>query len=84
MYKRIGYPDPQKVADTVKQHAKSDDVKILDFGCGTGLVGECLAQHGFKEVEGLDISMGMLELAADKCVYTSLEEHDLGDADTFP
>lgn len=33
---------------------------VADFGCGSGLVGEALAQHKFKNVTGVDCSEGML------------------------
>jgi len=39
------------------------DVEILDFGCGTGLVGQCLNNLCYSNISGLDISQKMLELA---------------------
>ena len=35
---------------------------ILDIGCGSGLSGEVLTEHGYTWV-GLDISKSMLEVA---------------------
>lgn len=65
MYLRIGYPDPLKVADYVNQfvpkNADKKNFKILDFACGTGLVGKYLNEYGFSSIEGMDISKGMLE-----------------------
>ena len=37
--------------------------KILDVGCGTGLVGKYLYESGFSNFDGLDISAPMLENA---------------------
>lgn len=71
----------------VKAHTKGmnpADVRICDFGCGTGLVGQYLAAHGFTNVTGVDISPGMMEVASDKGIYKSLEEVALGDPDNFP
>ena len=57
-------------------------LKLLDAGCGTGLVGAVLAQQGAKYIDGVDISPGMLDVARKRGVYTSLEEADL--ASTIP
>lgn len=61
MYLRMGYPDPSKVADMVDKYQEKlgiskENVKILDLGCGTGLIGSYLHVHGFKEITGIDIS----------------------------
>lgn len=47
MYNRMGYPDPEYVANYVARYTKNNDwnpenIKIMDFGCGTGLVGQYL------------------------------------------
>lgn len=49
MYTRMGYPDPEYVANFVAKMAKRNklapaDAKVLDFACGTGLVGKHLSQ----------------------------------------
>jgi len=54
------------------------DAKILDGGAGTGLVGELLHQHGYRNFDGLDISLKMMEEAKGKNVYTSLYQEVLG------
>ncbi len=48
--------------------------RVLDVGCGTGLVAEELAA---RPVDGLDISAEMLGVAAEKGVYGRLIEGDL-------
>lgn len=50
---------------------------VLDLGCGTGLVGAELQQLGFDNVDGLDLSPEMLEVARTKGVYQKLIEADL-------
>ena len=40
--------------------------KILDVGCGTGIVGTYLAQQGFTNFDGIDISPSMIEQAKTK------------------
>lgn len=48
MYLRMGYPDPKYVADYVAKFAKKNkwdsNAKIMDFACGTGLVGQYLSE----------------------------------------
>jgi len=45
-------------------------LRIMDVGCGTGLMGEMLKEHGYTNIDGCDISLEMT-LEADKLgVYT--------------
>lgn len=50
---------------------------VLDFGCGTGLVGEHLARAGIGPVDGLDLSPEMLGVARRKGVYRDLIEGNI-------
>lgn len=52
--------------------------QVVDFGCGTGLVGEAMKKAGFENVTGIDCSEGMLQIAEKKDVYRSLELSMLG------
>ncbi|BCS22381.1 class I SAM-dependent DNA methyltransferase [Aspergillus puulaauensis] len=55
-------------------------LRILDAGCGTGLVGECFARSPLGEIsdiDGVDLSTGMLDVARAKGVYRDLETADL-------
>lgn len=63
----MGYPDPEYVAKHVDQIAQKNEmdkseVKVVDFACGTGLVGQYLEEKDFTNITGLDISPKMLEL----------------------
>ncbi len=51
---------------------KTPDVKIMDIGCGTGLVGEILFRKGFTHIDGVDLSHKMIEKAYDLGVYQTL------------
>ena len=53
--------------------------KILDAGVGTGLVGECLIDAGFDDLHGIDLSVGMLDVARDKGIYRELRQMTLGE-----
>lgn len=70
-----GYVVPQRVADAFRQ--AGGEGPVLDIGAGTGLVGQALAGI---EVDGVDISPEMLEVAGRKGVYRSLVRADLTQA----
>lgn len=79
-----GYASPRRCVETVVKHVSptSDQLKIFDAGCGTGLVGDCLAQSslaGRFVLDGVDISAGMLALAREKGVYRDLWTVDLNE-----
>lgn len=52
-------------------------ISVVDYGCGTGLVGVELAELGFGNITGVDLSKGMLDMAAEKQVYSELIAADL-------
>ena len=49
---------------------KKSQIRIIDAGAGTGLVGEALAKLGYTNMDALDISQEMLDEAEKKKVYT--------------
>lgn len=51
--------------------------RVLDVGCGTGVVGVALAALGCDRIDGIDLSPEMLAEAAKKQVYGELFEADL-------
>jgi predicted TPR repeat methyltransferase len=64
------------VLDEVKSLAICFDGKILDLGCGTGLLGQTFKNNNNAFV-GVDVSAKMLELAAQKNVYEKLIQNDI-------
>ncbi|KAF1361413.1 S-adenosyl-L-methionine-dependent methyltransferase [Lizonia empirigonia] len=53
------------------------DLRIIDAGCGTGTVGTELAKMGADDIDGLDISGGMLQIARKSGAYKNLKTADL-------
>ena len=48
------------------------NLKILDAGAGTGIIGEMLVKQGYTNVDALDISPEMLDIAEKKNIYKGL------------
>ncbi len=76
--KVLGFIGPRAAADMLAKYVTDLDVKILDAGSGTGMVGDELARHGFKRITALDMSPGMLMTANEKLVYEQLVVAELG------
>lgn len=74
----VGYRHPSVCLALVARHLPRGAGPVLDAGAGTGLVGEWLAIIGYPEAEALDISPGMLRVAAAKGVYRRLHNLALG------
>ena len=70
------YTAPQETVSVLKKYAFDKNLKILDAGCGTGLVGIELKKHGYKNIEGVDFSQNMLDLVPNE-LYKKIEKVDL-------
>ena len=73
-----GYLGPKKAAVAVAKYV-SKTARLLDAGVGTGLVGEVLAEMGYDDMAGIDLSRGMLAEARKKGVYGELQQMVLGE-----
>lgn len=62
-YNKLGTVSQPKSVKLLLSHVKDRDLKIIDVGCGTGLVGTYLKAEGYNNFDGLDISDEMLEIA---------------------
>ena len=61
------------VIRTILNYSRSNDVNILDIGCGTGIYLEQLKNFGFKNFYGIDISKRMLSKAK-KRIYSNYKD----------
>lgn len=75
---RAGYRHPSICLALLARHVPRGAVPVLDAGAGTGLVGEWLGIVGYPHVEALDLSEGMLAVAARKGAYRALHRLALG------
>lgn len=72
----MGYVAPGLVAKELAGLV-AKDAKVLDAGCGTGLAGVELKKLGFTNIDGIDLSREMLDVAREKGAYDTLAEADM-------
>ncbi|KAL2862289.1 class I SAM-dependent DNA methyltransferase [Aspergillus lucknowensis] len=79
-----GYASPRRAAEAIVRNIHitggAEKLRILDAGCGTGLVGEYLSRSSLSgkfDLTGLDLSPGMLAVARQKGMYRMLQTADL-------
>ena len=78
------YKLPAIVGDLFMKYVKDRDAMILDAGAGTGLGAQYIANNGYKNLYGIDMSDGMLEEARRKGIYQKLGRMLLGEKLDFP
>ncbi len=79
----FGWLGPGLAAEILTKHVSQGE-KILDAGAGTGLVGQLLANQGYRNLVAMDLSEGMLEEARKKEVYLELHQMEMGKSLSFP
>ena len=70
------YTAPQETVSVLKEYVFNKNLKILDAGCGTGLVGIELKKCGYSNIDGVDFSQNMLDLIP-QGIYKKIEKVDL-------
>ena len=80
----FGWHGPKTAVDVFTKYATDKGAFILDAGVGTGLVGELLAGMGYRNLEGLDLSKGMLAEARKRRIYRQLRLLRLGGPLGYP
>jgi len=63
------YSGPEFAAALLSQHLDDRSARILDAGCGTGLVGVELRALGYRKVDGFDLSPEMARQATASGAY---------------
>ena len=72
----LGYQSPEKVARLLGAYCQPT-ARVLDIGCGTGLAAKWLYDMGYNNIDGIDLSEAMLEVAREREIYTNLLQMDL-------
>ena len=73
----LGYVADAEACRRLVKLVPDRQARILDAGCGTGLVGRRLQQAGYLNIYGSDYSEKMLDEARACGAYRSLVQHDL-------
>lgn len=78
MLDELDYKAPGLLIDAVVRHLPrgTDSLRVLELGCGTGLVGPLLRPLA-RFLEGIDLSPEMLEQARKRDAYDALHVADL-------
>ena len=77
LLEEFGYISPRVAVEALIDEGADKTKPVIDYGCGTGLVGLKLLASGFEHIDGVDISAGMLAEARTKQVYRHLLLCDL-------
>ena len=73
----LSYDVPEVITQLVlEKHGSGSLGSILDLGCGTGLTGEKIRSH-CNDLEGIDLSKKMLEIAKTRSIYDKLDHVDI-------
>jgi len=73
------YAQPRRCADMLERFQPDLSGTVLDVGCGTGLSGGALLEHGYRKIDGCDLSPGMLAKAKQTGIYGRLFEANLNE-----
>jgi len=75
---KLGYRIPDRLAEALGAwlEARPRPRRVLDLGCGTGLVADAL-RGSFDEMHGVDLSPRMVEQARARKLYATVEAGEL-------
>ena len=79
-----GYIAPNITVNKFNILHPNKNIKIIDVGCGTGLVGKELSKLGYLNVHGYDISPKMLKITKQLGIYKKLKQTDLNEEPLTP
>lgn len=76
---QLDYRAPDILVKAARDCLSQSWQQVLDLGCGTGLVGQCLQGHA-SHVDGVDLSAGMVSRAQESGHYRRVWQADIHDA----
>ncbi len=77
LVRELEYQVPEALAKLVRPELEAGS-RVVDLGCGTGLVGMAL-EGAQAQIVGVDLSPRMLEIAARRGAYARLEQGELAE-----
>ena len=74
---KLKYKIPNKITEIfIAKNSNNQSISVLDLGCGTGLIGDQIKNY-CSNLEGIDLSKSMLEIANAKNIYDKLKHKDI-------
>jgi predicted TPR repeat methyltransferase len=80
----LGVTGSARIAELLVGFLTDPAEPVVDLGCGTGAVGQRLAQLGVTTIDGIDLSPEMIAVAARTGAYRQLAVGDLNDLPNVP
>jgi len=80
MLDELGYESPMQIARNLSEQLADRDSAIFDIGCGTGLTCVFLADSGYTNLDGIDLSPDMIRVAGERGIYRELLVGDVNQA----
>ena len=77
LVEKWGYVSPQITADAFQPLHPNKHIEIIEYGCGTGLIGQEYQKRGYHIIDGMDISEQMLAGARAKNCYRNIWHGDV-------
>ena len=81
----LKYKGPIATVDLLSKHLEhlgyKKDSRILDLGCGSGIVAQELRKRSYTNIDGVDLSVELLARAKEKGVYNSLIQGEMASDD---
>lgn len=75
-----GYNNPERLVEVITEFVPNRGTRILDIACGTGRVGRILRDFGYDNVDGLDGSSSMLNIARKENIYKNYFQEIIEDS----
>jgi predicted TPR repeat methyltransferase len=72
MLDQLGYSSPTKIAQQLIAQLPDTEASVFDVGCGTGLTCVFLAEKGYSNLDGIDLSPDMVGVARERGIYRQL------------
>ena len=80
MLDELGYISPTTIARLLREQLPDTEAAVFDIGCGTGLTSVFLAEEGYRNLDGIDISPDMVRVAGLRGIYRELLVGDVNQA----
>ena len=80
MLDELGYTSPTTIARLLSEQLPDIAAAVFDIGCGTGLTSVFLAEKGYRNLDGIDISPDMVQVAGQRGIYRELLVGDVNQA----